>query len=336
MWGKIARNAAAAVMLTCMSAGVAGAETKFRISVDTGPLHFRNQMLAEFIRQLDEKSSGELKGELFESGTLYASRDEPRAVARGDVDMTVTYNPSLSTFVTNMNLLDLPLFSGHSPDQVNQLVDSEVGQMLARDIEKQLGVVVPGRWLLLGFVSTFGTGEPLDSFADMKGKRIRVPGGAATIARFRALNAEAIAMPFNDVPLALTQGTIDGLLSTNETVRSAKLFEAGVNAAFNDQVSVYYYIPMVNSRFWSKLGEEHRTMFSDIWNALAEGARAEAMRRQSAAAEENQKNGVIIYNPSPEELIEVSMLLAPLVDTLAKELNVSADLVVAARAALGR
>lgn len=338
MWGIKVRRAVTAVALaaaTCLVTGAAGAETKFRISVDTGPLHFRNQMLAEFLRRLNEESGGELKGELFESGVLYASRDEPRAVARGDVDMTVTYNPSLSTFLPNMNLLDLPLFSGRSPDEVNQLVDGEVGQTLASNIEEQLGVVVPGRWLLLGFVSTFGTGEPLDSFADLKGKRIRVPGGAATIARFRALGAEAIAMPFNDVPLALTQGTIDGLLSTNETVRSAKLFEAGVTSAFNDQVSVYYYIPLVNARFWDGLSDEHKTLFADIWNDLTDDARTEAMSRQNAAAQENQTNGVKIYQPSLEELAEVNALLAPLVDSLAKELDVDAELVAATRSTLG-
>lgn len=329
-------KAAAAIGLASIMATTAAAETTFRISVDTGPGHFRNKMLTEFIGQVAEKTGGELKGELFENGTLYASRDEPRAVARGDVEMTVTYNPSLSTFVSNMNLLDLPLFSGVDPQDVNALVDGEVGQRLKTDIENQLGVVVPGQWLLLGFVSTFGAGDPIESFADLKGKRIRVPGGAATIARFRTLGAEAIAMPFNDVPLSLTQGTIDGLLSTNETIRSSKLSDAGVNSAFADQVSVYYYVPMLNKRFWDGLSEEHQTIFVETWNELAGNARLEAMRIQEAAALENEKNGVAIHVPSDEELAQVRELLAPLVPELAKDLKVDLDLVEATRDQLSR
>lgn len=317
---------------TFAATGPASAETLLRISVDTGPAHFRNQMLSEFAARVAERTDGEIKPQLYENGTLYASRDEPRAVARGDVEMTVTYNPSLSTFVPNMNLLDLPLFSGRSPDSVNALVDGEVGARLTSDIEDQLGVKVLGRWLLLGFVSTFGASEPITSFADLEGKRIRVPGGAATIERFRALGAEAIAMPFNDVPLSLTQGTIDGLLSTNETIRSAKLYEAGVNSAFVDQVSVYYYVPLINQRFWQGLTDEQRTIIADTWNELAVHARIEAMARQDAAEQENAGHGIAVYRPSPEELAIGNEKLLPLVQKLAADLKIDPDLVEAARA----
>src|SRR5690606_13007504 len=128
--------------------GLARAETVMRISVDTGLAHFRHQMLIEFADLVIERTYGAIVPLLFENGTLYASRDEPRAVARGDVEMTVTYNPSLSTFVPNMNLLDLPIFSGRSPDAVNVLIDGKVGEVLTSDIENQLGVEVLGRWLL--------------------------------------------------------------------------------------------------------------------------------------------------------------------------------------------
>src|SRR5690606_35539263 len=140
-----------------------------------------------------------------------------------------------------------------------------LGQQLAKGIEDKLGVVVPGRWFLLGFASTFGAGKDIKSFADFQGLRIRVPGGAGFIARYRALGAEGVAIPFPDVPLALTQGTIDALLTTNETLRSGKLHEAGVKSAFVDQVSVLYYIPMVNKGFWDKLSADQQKQFRDAW-----------------------------------------------------------------------
>lgn len=318
----VGRLALVATLALGASLGSAAAETKFRISVDTGPNHVRNITLRSFMERLKEASGGELVGELFESGQLYAARDEPKAVARGDIEMSVTTNSSIAAFSADLNLLDLPLFSGRSPDQVNGLVDGALGQQLAKGIEDKLGIVVPGRWFLLGFASTFGAGKDIKSFADFKGLRIRVPGGAGFIARYRALGAEGVSIPFPDVPLALTQGTIDALLTTNETLRSGKLYEAGVKSAFVDQVSVLYYIPLVNKAFWDKLSAEQQKQFRDAWESVIPDERVEAMRRQDAAAEENAKNGVIIYKPEPAELAEVNAKLLALVPDIAGQLKV--------------
>lgn len=339
-FNRLRRNAAHTALATLLAlasfTALASAETNFRISVDTGPNHVRNITLRSFMEALKEKTGGEVVGELFEAGQLYAARDEPRAVARGDIEMSVTTNSSIAAFSADLNLLDMPLFSGRSPEQVNGLVDGVLGQTLAKGIEDKLGVVVPGRWFLLGFASTFGAGKEMTSFDDFEGARIRVPGGAGFIARYKALGAEGISLPFPDVPLALTQGTIDALLTTNETLRSGKLHEAGVKTAFVDQVSVLYYIPLVNKAFWDKLSPEHQAAFKEAWESVIDDERTEALRRQAAAAEENAKNGVAIHMPDPAELEEVNEKLIALVPEIAQQLNVDPAIVELATAELAK
>ncbi|MDP1670098.1 TRAP transporter substrate-binding protein DctP [Phaeovulum sp.] len=333
---SLAGLALTATLALASLTGYAAAETKYRISVDTGPNHVRNITLRVFMERLAAATSNELVGELFEAGQLYAARDEPKAVAQGDIEMSVTTNSSIAAFVSNMNLLDLPLFSGRSPEQVNQLVDGELGAALAANIGDKLGLVVPGRWFLLGFTNTFGAGRDLTSFADFKGARIRVPGGAGFIARYKALGAEGVSIPFPDVPMALSQGAIDALLTTNETLRSAKLFEAGVKSVFVDQVSVLYYVPLVNKKFWDSLSAEHQKAFRDAWESVIDEERAEAVRRQAAAAEENAANGVVIHEPDPAELAEVNARLLALAPEIAVQLGVDPAIVALAQAEIAK
>jgi C4-dicarboxylate-binding protein DctP len=323
----------AAMSLTLIS-GSALAETKFKISVDTGPNHVRNITLRTFLERLDKATNGELVGELFESGQLYPARDEPKAVARGDIDMSVTSNSSVAAFSADMNLLDMPLFSGRSPEQVNKIVDGALGRHLADGISAKLGVVVPGRWFLLGFTDTFGAAKEIKSFADFQGARIRVPGGAAFIARYKALGAEGVSIPFPDVPLALSQKTVDALLTTAETARSAKLFESGVRSMFVDQVSVLYYVPLVNKAFWDKLTDAQRNAFTESWESVIDDERTEALRRQASAADENMKNGITIYRPDATEVKEVNARLLALVPEIATALKVDPSTVDLARAEL--
>lgn len=315
------------VMALLLAATVPARAADFSISVDTGPNHIRNITLRTFLDRLRTATNGAVIGKLFESGQLFSARDEPKAVASGEIDMTVTTNASISAFVSDVNLLDTPLFSGLDPKVANAVVDGPVGKALARRIARRLRVEIPGRWLLLGNTGTFGGKRTLKSYADFKGARIRIPGGASFTARYKALGAEGVLIPFPDVPLALSQGTIDALLTTDETLRSAKLYDAGVHSAFVDRISVLYYIPMVSRNFWGKLTDGQRKAFVATWESVVDGERTEALRRQDQARADNAAHGVTYYEPSAAEAKAVDVKLRALMPELAKQLKIDPKLV---------
>lgn len=328
----VGRLAVAAVAMSIgMAAVPAEAETRFTITVDTGPNHIRNITLRVFMERLTEATGGELVGELFESAQLYAARDEARAVARGDVQMSVTTNSALSAFASDLNALDMPLFVGLTPEQLSRIIDGPFGQMLADRVANQLGVVVPGRWFLLGYADTFGGNRDFGSFEDYQGARVRIFGGAAFISRLAALGAEGLAIPFPDVPLALSQGTIDGLLTTSETVRSGQLYESGVKSAFTDNAAVLFYIPVVNKAFLDGLSEAHRAAFLEAWDSVIDEQRSEALRRQAEARIHNEANGIVYTDPTPEELAAANEKLQAIVPSLISELNVDPAVIELAR-----
>ncbi|GIK82640.1 MAG: ABC transporter substrate-binding protein [Alphaproteobacteria bacterium] len=312
----------------------AGAETRFKISIDSGPAHINNITLRTFLDKLKETTGGELVGELAEGGSLYAARDEARAVARGDVEMSLTATAWLSSYYSDLAVVDLPLFAGLSPEAINGVIDGEVGKELAEGFASKLGVVVPGRWYLLGFGTTFGAGKPIRSFADYNGARIRVPGSAAYIERYRVLGAEGLSIPFPDVPLAISQGTIDGLMTTNETVASFRLHETGLKTALMDQSAVLYFVPLVSPSFWDKIGDDNRKAFVDAWESLVDGQRAEAVKRQAAAQVQNEKNGIETFIPSAEELAAVNAKLAQAIPGIAEQLKIAPELLAIAQKAV--
>ncbi|MEM7442395.1 MAG: TRAP transporter substrate-binding protein DctP [Pseudomonadota bacterium] len=314
----------------------AQAQTEFSISVNTGANHIRNITLTEFLSDLETATNGALVGELFDNGQLYGGRDVPRAVARGDVDMAVPVTVYLSPFVPDLAVLDLALFSGVPAEQFNQVVDGPLGQELSRQIAETLEVEVPGNWMLLGSANTFGAADPITSYDDLAGQRIRIPGGAAILSHYQTLDADPVVIGFGDVPVALSQGTIDGILTTNETIRSAQLWEAGVTSGFLDNVQTLYYVPIVNQDFWSGLTEEQRTTFTDLWNDAMEAERAEAIRRQAEAQSINEENGISFTSPTAEEAATAQAALLATVDAVAAELEISDETLAVAREVSGQ
>ena len=95
-------------------------------------------------------------------------------------------------------------------------------------IEQKLRSHVLGPWLDLGFQNWYSTSKPIDTLADLKGMKIRNSGGAGQSWRVRFVGAIPNTTAWPNVPLALSQGTFDGFVSSNESLVSAKLWEAGV------------------------------------------------------------------------------------------------------------
>jgi TRAP-type C4-dicarboxylate transport system substrate-binding protein len=168
----------------------------------------------------------------------------------------------------------------------------------------------------------------------MKGMKIRVPGGAASVAHYQALGGNSIAMPFADVPLALSQGTIDALLTTNETIRSGKLVEAGVKHGFVDYVVALWYVPIVSKQFWTRLSPAHQKAFTEIWDGLIDKEREDALKRQASAREENQKAGIAYIEPSAAELEASRKLLMATQSATIAALRIDPELAKVAEAAI--
>lgn len=294
--------AALALLAGLMIQPLAAQPMKFRITLNTGPNHVRNIALKEFVRKLADRTEGKLDVQVFASGQLYKGPDVPKALAQGAIEMGVPIILYIARTVPNAGLLDLPMFYGRSIGEIHKVMDGKVGGELVREIEDKLNVKVIGKNLDLGHGSIFTTEKPATSLASLEGLTLRVPGSAAAKVRYNSLGVDSQSISFSDVPIALAQNTIDGLMTTHETVRSAKLWESGLKYALDTQGTFLQYIPMIGRPTWDKLDPQTRRIITDTWRDTVGGARRLAADRQKTAREEAEKNGVKVTQASREEL----------------------------------
>ena len=318
-----------------VSAVEAADAIKFRISLETGPNHVRNISLKKFVDTLKEKSAGKLEVELYEGAALYKDRDVPKALAQGNIEMALPGAWQLDKFVPEAVLADLPMFYGATPEQIHAVMDGEVGQELNRKYEAKLGVKVIGRSMDLGYVNLYGT-QPINSHADVVGKKVRIPGGAAAGARFKVMGANPVLVPWPDVPLALTQGTVDAVITTYESIRSAKLWDSGLKSAYEDKQTLYQYVPMVSGPFWKKLSPDLQKLITGTWEESIDEIRALAAKRQKDAREEAEKHGIVVVEGKPADLAKMREKLLAEQDQIAKDIGMDPEFVARAKAALAK
>jgi TRAP-type transport system periplasmic protein len=326
------------VLTLALGVGVSKAPAQtyeFKISVDTVPNHPRNMGLVIFIEELQKRSGGKLAPKYYHSAQLYKDAHVTKALRTGTVEMAVPGNWVLEGFDTSTSLTMLPMFFGQPGKITEDLIDGEVGKAVNRSLEKKVGVKSPGRWYELGYDNTWTRNKKITKMEDFRGLKMRHSGGSNPEERLNALGASAVFIAWPDVPMALVQGTVDGLCSTAKSVESAKLYEAGVKYGVFTRNFNGYYVPLVNLKFWNSLPPDLQKIFMEVWDESVPKQREIARKEQAEARKLMESKGVEIFDPSDAELAKWRKQIMSAQEKLIKNLKYDPELIKLAEKALG-
>jgi TRAP-type transport system periplasmic protein len=300
---------------------------KLRCSLDTAPSHPRNQAIVDYLDKLDQASNGRIKSELFQSGQLFADLNVTKALIQGQIDMAAPGTWTMTGLVSDCDFCQLPALYGQPVEVFRHCSDGPVGELIAKQIETKVRSHIIGHWLELGYENWYTTKKPIQTLDDLSGLKIRSPGGAGISWRITFVHAIPNVTPWPNVPLALSQGTFDGFVSTDESCTSAKLWEAGVKHSYADHQFFGNYIPMVSDAFWSKLGEADRKLLREVWASNVERYRAMSAKSQADARETMKSHGVSFVDPAPEQFAADRKRMMAAQADLVRDAKLSADIV---------
>lgn len=299
---------------------------RLRCSLDTGPSHGRNISIAEYLKKLEDASKGRIKTELFASGQLFADLNVTKALIQGQVEMAAPGTWAITNFVSDADVFQLPALYDQPIELIHRVTDGRTGAMIAQEVSSKLRSHVLGPWIDNGYNNWFTTKKPLNGFADLKGLKIRNSGGGGQSWRTRFFGAIPNVTAWPDVPLALSQGTFDGLITTNESIASVTLWEAGLKYGLQDHNSFAAYIPMVSNSFWSSLPPDLQKLMTDLWAQNIGAFRDRMASNQARARTLMESHGVTIVDISPEQATDVRNEMLKEQEQVAKELKVSPEI----------
>jgi C4-dicarboxylate-binding protein DctP len=108
--------------------------------------------------------------------------------------------------------------------------------------------------------------------------------------------------PLPAVPLALSQGTFDGIITSFETIASGQFWESGIRHALEDHQFVGEYVPLVSLAFWQKLPGDLQQVFTELWSLKISTYRADMAAAQARARDTVQAHGIDIMVPPADQL----------------------------------
>jgi C4-dicarboxylate-binding protein DctP len=317
----------AAAFSAVLAAGPAFAQEKFRISLDTNPSHVRNQGVDIFVDELKKRVGDKLAIEVYPSGQVYRDRDVPKALRQGAIEMGVPGTWQLDGLVPTVALQTLPMFYGVDANIVHIVVDGKLGKFLNKRLEDRLKVKVLGKWSDLGMQHFYSTTKEITSYDDLKGMKIRFSGGTANAERLKFQHVVPTLIPYPDLPMAMSQGVVQGVATTHESAATAKLYDSGLKYGFEDNQFMGQYVPMIRLSFWEDQPKDVQDAILQSWEISVTKQREMAAAAQQKARQVLIDHGVKMAQPSPESITEMRKALMSIQSQVVKEMEIDQETV---------
>ncbi len=191
-----------------LAAAPAAAQTRELVMGNINPAKHGTTLAAQqFADKLGELTGGKVKVVHHHSGALGGEREVATQVQLGTVDLTPVTAAPLSTLVPEMSAFQLPyLFRDYA--HVYAALDG--GDFIRKYYDP---VLDRKGFKLLGFIAAGYRGiyghAPVNSLADVKGKKVRVQEDKILVATFKALGTIPTAIAFTEVATSLQTKVID-------------------------------------------------------------------------------------------------------------------------------
>lgn len=275
-------------------------------NIDTLSNRF-NTKLAE---ELESRSGGELTMEIF-AGTLGGEETLIQGMALGTIDV---YNGAY-TGTREFDILYSPfMFSDGA--HAGRVMKGEIGAKASAVLQDKYQARLLGAGRLGPYV--LFVKEPIESIADIKGRKIRTPSIEGVVAAVEHLGGNATPVPFNEVYLALQQGIVDGLVTALNVAVAVKFYEV-CEYVVSNEFGQALDKQLISNRAWDRLSPDQQTLLVDTFNELEEKdyyqAGVDAIPRDLATWEEQNGPGTVLTLDSNE----IAEQMAPLNEKLANE-----------------
>ena len=233
----------------------------------------QSQSLIRFGELVEEKTNGELKVEVNYGGVLGGERDVAENIQLGSIDGAIL-GGILQNFDSALSILEFPfLFKG--PDHIKAVMNGPVGEVINERMQENINM----RYLdiVMRTSRQLTTNKPINSLADLKGLKIRVPEMKAHLETWEALGASPTPLAFPEVYTALQVGTVDGQENPVPVIYANKFYEVCDYLAYTNHLPGFMMI-VINDETYKSMSYENRI-------ALQEAAREASLYNERILAE---------------------------------------------------
>ncbi len=274
---------------------------------------FPAKQMEKWKEELETRTNGKVKVELFHGGTLLTDKNMYDGVRDGVAEIGLsctTYEPGRFPL---MAVADLP--SGFT--------NSKVASQVVFDLVSEYP---PEAFKDYKIITAFATEpshlmvkEPVAKLEDLKGRQLRISGALTPV--LEELGASPVGMSMSEVPEALQTGIVKGLVSSREVLKDLKLAE---NARYTTDypLTITTFVAVMNKDIWESLPPDVQQVIDELSGEMAVWTGDYMDNHVKDALEwSKQEYGLQMTTLTPEETARWDAKLKPIQDNYVAEME---------------
>jgi tripartite ATP-independent transporter DctP family solute receptor len=270
------------------------AEFSFKYANNLPVTHPMNVRANEMVEAIKNETNGRVEIKVFPSSQLGGDTDMLSQLRSGGIEFFTLSPLILSTLVPNASISGIG-FAFPDYAAVWKAMDGELGTYVRGQIAKS-GIVAMDKIWDNGFRQITTSTKPIQTAADLKGLKIRVPVSPLWTSMFKAFDSAPASLNFSEVYTALQTGAVDAQENPLAIISTAKLYEVQKYCSLTNHMWDGFWF-LANRRAFERLPEDLRAIVAKNVNAAGVKERADVVELNATLRKELAEKGLTFNEP---------------------------------------
>lgn len=286
----------------------ANGQTILRWGDVVGGSHPQVQMIDRVAAEVKAKTGGRVEIQAFAGGQIGGSRDMIEAVANGSQQLVTEGAANFGAWIPSISVVEAP-YIWRDPQHLIKALNGPLLAQYNEQLVKARGMRILGA-VYYGTRHVTTSAKAVNTLADMKGLKLRVPENDVFKAMAESWGARPTPMNFNELYLALKQGVVDGQENPLPTIKSGKFHEVQKYLVLSGHIMTPRLV-VVNDAAWQKIAATDRKAVEDVLKTQMAWADSQIIAQEKTLVEEFKAAGVTVLQPDVAEWRKATLAAVP-------------------------
>ena len=284
-----------AAAVASAAATVAGAQAPItlRMSTPATPTDQRSLALAEIFAPAVKDFA---TYQPHYNSTLFKQGTELEAIARGNLEMSITSAQELATIFPQWSIFTAGYLLRDAEHQ-KKVFASPIMDELKKPVEDRLGVKLLSVMYLGRRQLNLRTEKEIRRPEDLAGLKLRMPNTEAWLFLGTALGANPLPLAFTEIYTALQTGAVDGQDNPLPTNRDSKFYEVTKQIVLTSHLVDLNYLT-ISKKVFDRLTPQQQAALQKAADDAAESGRQKQLALERELEQFLRDKGLQVYTPN--------------------------------------
>lgn len=274
-----------------------GKQHTFKLAHITPTDHMWHQASEKFGEELESRSEGRMKLEVYPASQLGTEADMVQQIESGSIDFGLITAAYLSSRAPDFAAWFMP-YGFKTLEEANEARKTDVAKEVLATVE---GTGIKGLdYLFAGQRVMLFKDKEVKSPSDMNGLKLRVTPSPPMQDFYKSNGASPEGLPLPDVYAALQTGVIDGMDMDLDATITNKYYEVAKYGAVTNHM-VWPSVVLANAAKFDGLSQEDQKIVHESLQAAIDFATTTRSGQEQEFRDELTNNGMTIYEIPQEE-----------------------------------